>query len=91
MLLTLFNARYFRKQNVEIQRFFFYISHYFRHISLVVAVTSVILNLKYNKFVFFVLVHFHLMFKTFFRFICWINIQVIYGVGAGWSTFHYAP
>ena len=67
VLLTLFNARYFRKQNVEIQRFFFYISHYFRHISLVVAVTSVILNLKYNKFVFFVLVHFHLMFKTFFQ------------------------
>ena len=63
---------------------FFYISHYFRHISLVVAVTSVllILNLKYNKFVFFVLVHFHLMFKTFFRFICWTNIQVTYGVGA---------
>ena len=71
MLLTLFSARYFRKQNIEIQRFF-YISHYFRHI-VIVTVTSVILNLKYNKFVFFVLVHFHLMFKTFFRFICWIN------------------
>ena len=41
------------------------------------------LKSKDNTFVFFILVHFHLMFKTFFRFICWINIQVIYGVGGG--------
>ena len=73
----------FENKILKFKDFFFLISHYFRHISLVVTVTSVILNQKYNTFVFFILVHFHLMFKTFFRFICWINIQVVYGVGGG--------